>query len=383
MVGALAMAGDIGQDDLVTFDMGGTTAKAALIEGGVISRSSEFQVGGGILTGSRLMTGAGYLVRMPAIDLAEVGAGGGSLIAIDAGGSMQVGPESAGAEPGPVCYDQGGSAPTITDANVALGYLNPHYLVGGALPIDSAKAINAMRQQIAEPLGVSVEEAAYGAHRIVASNMIRAIRAVSTERGRDPRGYTLVAFGGNGPVFGAAMAQAIAIRRVVVPPAPGLFSSFGLLTADVEHHLSRTFRALLRDLDKSALNEAWDALAGGGAPPACRRRLRRARRHDRASREPPLSRPDLRAHRRRAGRPRSTMTRSPRSKRPSARSMSAPTATVPGPKSRSSWSRSACWAAAGGPPRRRPASTTPPGQRPGPRPGAPILARTTAGARPT
>ena len=261
MVGALAMAADIGQDDLVTFDMGGTTAKAALIEGGVISRSAEFQVGGGILTGSRLMTGAGYLVRMPAIDLAEVGAGGGSLIAIDAGGSMQVGPESAGAEPGPVCYDQGGSAPTITDANVALGYLNPDYLVGGALPIDSAKAIDAMKRQVADPLGVSVEEAAYGAHRIVASNMIRAIRAVSTERGRDPRGYTLVAFGGNGPVFGAAMAQALAIRRVVVPPAPGLFSSFGLLTADVEHHISRTFRALLRGLDKAALNEAWDALA--------------------------------------------------------------------------------------------------------------------------
>ena len=261
VVGALAMAGDIRQDDLVTFDMGGTTAKAALIEGGVISRSAEFQVGGGILTGSRLMTGAGYLVRMPAIDLAEVGAGGGSLIAIDAGGSMQVGPESAGADPGPVCYDMGGTEPTITDANVALGYLNPDYLVGGALPIDAAKATHALRTRIAEPLGVSVEEAAYGAHRIVASNMIRAIRAVSTERGRDPRGYTLVAFGGNGPVFGAAMAQALDIRRVVVPQAPGLFSSFGLLTADVEHHLARTFRALLRGIDKAALNERWDALA--------------------------------------------------------------------------------------------------------------------------
>ena len=261
VVGALAMAADIGQDDLVTFDMGGTTAKAALIEGGVVSRSSEFQVGGGILTGSRLMTGAGYLVRMPAIDLAEVGAGGGSLITIDAGGSMQVGPESAGAEPGPVCYDQGGREPTITDANVALGYLNPHHLVGGALPIDAGKAVEALRARVARPLGVSVEEAAYGAHRIVASNMIRAIRAVSTERGRDPRGYTLVAFGGNGPVFGAAMARALDIRRVVVPPAPGLFSSFGLLTADVEHHLSRTFRALLRGLDKAALNAAWDALA--------------------------------------------------------------------------------------------------------------------------
>ena len=261
VVGALAMAADIGQDDLVTFDMGGTTAKAALIEGGVVSRSSEYQVGGGILTGSRLMTGAGYLVRMPSIDLAEVGAGGGSLIAIDAGGSMQVGPESAGAVPGPVCYDQGGREPTITDANVALGYLNPHHLVGGALPIDAAKAVAALKARIADPLGLPVEEAAYGAHRIVASNMIRAIRAVSTERGRDPRGYTLVAFGGNGPVFGAAMARALDIGRVVVPPAPGLFSSFGLLTADVEHHLSRTFRALLRGLDKAALNAAWDALA--------------------------------------------------------------------------------------------------------------------------
>jgi len=265
VVGALAMADGLGQDNLVTFDMGGTTAKAALIEGGEVSRSSEFQVGGGILAGSRLMTGAGYLVRMPAIDLAEVGAGGGSLITIDAGGSLQVGPESAGAEPGPVCYGKGGSAPTITDANVALGYLNQDYLVGGALPIDAASAIRALKRQIAAPLGVSVEEAAHGAHRIVASNMIRAIRAVSTERGRDPRGYTLVAFGGNGPVFGAAMAQALDIGRVVVPPAPGLFSSFGLLTADVEHHLSRTFRALLRGLDKEALAAAWDALAADAA----------------------------------------------------------------------------------------------------------------------
>ena len=260
VVGALAMTAQPGRDDLITFDMGGTTAKAALIEGGVVSRASEYQVGGGILTGSRLMTGAGYLVKMPAIDLAEVGAGGGSLIAIDAGGSMRVGPESAGAEPGPVCYDRGGSAPTITDANVALGYLNLDHLVGGALPINAAKAVDALRSRIATPLGVSVEDAAHGAYRIVASNMIRAIRAVSTERGRDPRGYTLVAFGGNGPVFGVAMARALGIARVVVPPAPGLFSSFGLLTADVEHHLSRTFRALLRGLDKAKLNAAWDAL---------------------------------------------------------------------------------------------------------------------------
>jgi N-methylhydantoinase A len=261
VVGALAMAGQIGLDDLITFDMGGTTAKAALIEGGVVSRASDYQVGGGILTGSRLMTGAGYLVKMPSIDLAEVGAGGGSLIAIDAGGAMQVGPESAGAMPGPVCYDQGGTEPTITDANVALGYLNPDHLVGGALRLNAAKAIETLEARIAKPLGVSLEDAAYGAHQIVASNMIRAIRAVSTERGRDPRGYALVAFGGNGPVFAVAMARALGIARVIVPPAPGLFSSFGLLTANVEHHLSRTFRALLRDLDRESLNAAWDELA--------------------------------------------------------------------------------------------------------------------------
>ncbi len=261
VAGALAMIEPLGRGDLITFDMGGTTAKAALIEGGVVSRTDEYQVGAGIFSGSRLMTGAGYLVKMPSIDLAEVGAGGGSIVAVDAGGAMQVGPESAGADPGPVCYGRGGQAPTVTDANVVLGYLNPRHLVGGALKLDAAAAADALRTHVAGPLGVSLEEAAYGAHRIVASNMIRAIRAVSTERGRDPRACALVAFGGNGPVFGAAMAQALGIAQVVVPPAPGLFSAFGLLSADVEHHLSRTFRALLREMDKAALNAAWAALA--------------------------------------------------------------------------------------------------------------------------
>jgi N-methylhydantoinase A len=213
------------------------------------------------MVGSRLLTGAGYLLKVPAIDLAEVGAGGGSLVWIDPGGSLQVGPHSAGASPGPVCYDQGGTQPTITDANVILGYLHPAYLVGGAVPLNADKARQAFAAQIARPLGLSLEHAAYGAHQIAAANMMRAIRAVSTERGRDPRDYALFAFGGNGPLFAAGLAEALSMRRIIVPPSPGLFSAFGLLYADVEHHYSRTFRRLLRQVQVQELNTAWDRLA--------------------------------------------------------------------------------------------------------------------------
>src|SRR5262249_38657800 len=161
---------------------------------------------------------------------------------IDAGGALQVGPQSAGASPGPVCYGKGGMTPTITDANVLLGYMNPEYLVGGALKLDAEKARAVFHSKIAAPLGMTPVPAAYGAYQIAASNMIRAIKAVSTERGRDPRDFVLFAFGGSGPLFGAGMAAALGIGRVVVPPAPGLFSSFGLLYATVEHHFSRTLR---------------------------------------------------------------------------------------------------------------------------------------------
>jgi N-methylhydantoinase A len=262
VVGAHALARACGTLDVISFDMGGTTAKAAMIERGEYTRALEYQVGGGILTGSRLLTGAGYLLKVPAIDLAEVGAGGGSIVRIDAGGSMVVGPDSAGAVPGPVCYDISGTEPTITDANLILGYLNPDHLVGGTLKLNAGRSRRVFEQQIAKPLGLSLEHAAYGAHQIAASNMIRAIRAVSTERGRDARDYALFAFGGNGPVFACAMARELGMRRIVVPPAPGLFSAFGLLYADVEHHLARTFRRLLRGVDLAALNEAWDELFG-------------------------------------------------------------------------------------------------------------------------
>ncbi len=260
VIGAQALARALQLPNIITFDMGGTTAKASLIESGEVTRSLEYQVGGGIMMGSRLLTGAGYMLKVPAIDLAEVGAGGGSIVWIDAGGSLQVGPRSAGALPGPLCYDLGGMEPTITDANVILGYLNPSYLVGGAVRLNAEKSRQVFAEKIATPLGLSLAHAAYGAHQIAASNMMRAIRAVSTERGRDPRSYTLFAFGGNGPLFAAGMAEALQMQRIVIPPSPGLFSSFGLLYADVEHHYSRTWRRLLRQVDPQELNAAWDRM---------------------------------------------------------------------------------------------------------------------------
>ncbi len=265
VVGAQAVARAKGLDKIITFDMGGTTAKAAMVEDGVITRASEYSVGAGIMIGSRLLTGAGYTLKVPAIDLAEVGAGGGSHVWIDAAGSLQIGPESAGAHPGPVCYGQGGTIPTITDANVVLGYINPQHLVGGALKLHAEKARTAIQSAIAGPLGMSIEQAAHGAHEIAASNMIRAIKSVSTERGRDPRAFALFAFGGNGPLFACGMAASLGMSRVVVPPSAGLFSSFGLLYADVEHHYARTFRRLLRNADLREIELAWNGLADQAA----------------------------------------------------------------------------------------------------------------------
>jgi N-methylhydantoinase A len=261
VVGAQVRARAKRLKSVITFDMGGTTAKAAIIEQGELTRAHEYAVGAGIVIGSRLLTGAGYTLKVPAIDLAEVGAGGGSHVWIDAGGALQVGPQSAGAEPGPVCYDKGGDVPTLTDANVLLGFINPKALVGGALKLNAEKARLAFAEMVAKPLRMTIERAAYGAFEIAASNMIRAIKAISVERGRDPRDFALFAFGGNGPLFAAEMASALGISRVVVPPSAGLFSSFGLLYADLEHHYSRTLRRLLRGANLDEIGAAWDALA--------------------------------------------------------------------------------------------------------------------------
>ncbi|MBI4183922.1 MAG: hydantoinase/oxoprolinase family protein [Proteobacteria bacterium] len=249
VVGSQQLAHRMGLGKVISFDMGGTTAKASLIENGEVTRASEYQVGAGIMIGSRLLTGAGYLLKVPAIDLAEVGAGGGSHVWIDPAGSLQVGPTSAGAVPGPVCYDIGGTEPTVTDANVVLGYINPEFLCGGEVKLNAAKSHKIFADTIAKRLGLEVAHAALGAHKIAASNMIRAIKAVSSERGRDPREYALFAFGGNGPLFAAGIAESLQMRRIVVPPSPGVFSSFGLLYSEVEHHYSRTHWCMVRTVD--------------------------------------------------------------------------------------------------------------------------------------
>jgi N-methylhydantoinase A len=265
VIGAQAIARRIGFEKIVTFDMGGTTAKASLVERGEVTRAEEYSVGAGIMVGSRLLSGAGYALKVPAIDLAEVGAGGGSVVWIDPGGAPQVGPHSAGAVPGPVCYGAGGTEPTITDANVVLGYINPAHLVGGALKLDAAKAARVFEEKVARPLGLALERAALGAHQIAASNMIRAIRAVSSERGRDPRGYVLFAFGGNGPLFAAGMARTLGMKRVIVPPSAGVFSSLGLLYSEVEYHYSRTHRRLLADIAPTELGAVYAALESEAA----------------------------------------------------------------------------------------------------------------------
>ncbi len=260
VVGAQALAEPLGERNIVSFDMGGTTAKAALVVDGRAERAEELQVGGETIQASRLLTGQGYSVKTRAIDLAEVGAGGGSIIWIDAGGAIQIGPKSAGASPGPVAYGMGGTEPTVTDANLILGYLNPAGLAGGERPLDLAAARAAFETRVAAPLGLGVEEAAFGARRIAVANMMRAIRAVTVERGRDPRSAALFAFGGNGPLFGWDMATALGMGRVIAPPAPGLFSAFGLIYAEVEHHYGRTLRRVLAYADPAEIEAAWAVL---------------------------------------------------------------------------------------------------------------------------
>ena len=270
VVGAAALARRLDEPRLITFDMGGTTAKAGLVENGEVLRSEAIEVGGGVMAGSRLLVGAGYMLKLPAIDLAEVGAGGGSICRLDAAGAPKVGPESAGAEPGPACYGRGGTAPTITDCNLVLGYLDPGGLVGGGMRLDLHAARAAVAQDLAEPMNCSVEQAAHGMLRLAAATMMRAIRAVSVERGRDPRQFAMLAFGGNGPLFAAGIAAELGIGRVIVPPLPGVFSAFGLLVADAEHHARQSIRTRLDQADPARVAAILADLAVAGT-----RRLRR------------------------------------------------------------------------------------------------------------
>jgi N-methylhydantoinase A len=261
VIGARRLGAEYGHDNIITFDMGGTTAKASLIEGGALSTSEEYEVGATMSTSSALMAGAGYALKLPVIDISEVGAGGGSIVRIDRGGAIKVGPDSAGATPGPVCYGQGGEAPTVTDANVVLGYLNPEALAGGTVPVDAAAARAALTRQVADPLGRELMETAYGVHLVANTNMMRAVKAVTTNRGRDTRDFVMFAFGGSGGVHAASLARELRVSTVVIPVAAGVFSALGLLFADPALNESRSFLRPLAALAGDAAGAVFTDLA--------------------------------------------------------------------------------------------------------------------------
>ena len=240
VVAARALAEALGHPNAIAFDMGGTTAKASLIENGRVSRSLEYEVGASLSAGSRLLRGSGELIRIPTIDIAEVGAGGGSIAWLDDAGALNVGPRSAGALPGPACYGLGGEDPTVTDANVALGYIPEGRIADGGIEISRARAEAALARITAPARGV---------HDLVNATMMRALRAVSTEKGRDPGDFVLVAYGGSGPVHAAALAAELGVRTAIVPPLAGLFSAIGLLHARAEWHDVRFCRIDARSPD--------------------------------------------------------------------------------------------------------------------------------------
>lgn len=249
-----------GRPQLISLDMGGTTAKAAIVEDGLPVRTSEYEVGAGINLSSKLVKGGGHPIKLPFIDVSEIGAGGGSIVNVDPLGAVSVGPLSAGAVPGPVCYDTGGVEPTLTDALLALGYLNEMQFGGGVITLNAARSRDALERLVAAPLGRSVEEAAHGILMLAVATMTRAVKAVTTYRGRDPRDFTLCAFGGNGPITGVEIARALRIRQVLIPPAPGVFSALGLLFSDTEHEIVRTLMLRGDDVQADTLENAFDEL---------------------------------------------------------------------------------------------------------------------------
>jgi N-methylhydantoinase A len=246
-IGAGAYAGALGFDNVVAFDMGGTTAKCALVENGRFSVDSVYYVGGYV---------KGFPIKSPVIDIVEVGSGGGSIAWLDDQNRLHVGPQSAGSTPGPVCYGRGGLDPTVTDANLVLGRLNPDQVLGGELSLDVEAACKAIADRIATPLGYSGEEGliriADGILSIATVVMAGAIRRCSVEHGLDPRDFVLFSYGGGGPLHGSALAHELSIPMMVIPPEPGNFSAIGMLLADARLDASKTFTAVL---DDSAVTE--------------------------------------------------------------------------------------------------------------------------------
>jgi N-methylhydantoinase A/oxoprolinase/acetone carboxylase beta subunit len=236
-------------DEIITVDIGGTSCDIALISGGDPIIRAE-----GLIDG--------YTVRVPMVDVNAIGAGGGSIAWLDAAGGLRVGPQSAGSEPGPACYGHGGTQATVTDASVVLGYVNPAYFAGGRLTLEPELARRAIEETIARPMGLTVEQAALGIHRVVNAQMVEGIRLVSVRRGFDPRRFALVPLGGGGPLHAIALARELGVERVIVPRYPGVLSANGLLAAPVEHENAAAFPRTLADLDLADVKRVLDDLDG-------------------------------------------------------------------------------------------------------------------------
>ncbi|MCL4370504.1 MAG: hydantoinase/oxoprolinase family protein [Chloroflexi bacterium] len=249
-----------GEQDLISFDMGGTTAKMCLINKGEPSHANEFEAA----RVRRFKKGSGFVLKVPVIEMIEIGAGGGSMAHLDTMGLLKVGPESSGATPGPACYGQGGSEPTVTDADLVLGYLNEGYFLGGDMVLDRAAAERAITEHAAKPLGTGLLQAAEGIFNVVNENMASATRIYAAEKGHDPRAYALVAFGGAGPVHAYALGRLLKIRRVVCPLAAGTTSALGFLVAPMSLDFVRSYVTRLDSLDWGHLGSLFADMERSG-----------------------------------------------------------------------------------------------------------------------
>ena len=272
--GALAAASvgtAMGRGSLLSFDMGGTTAKLSVVDGGEPLVTHDFEVD----RRYRFKKGSGLPVRVPVIEMIEIGAGGGSIARVDSLGLLKVGPDSAGADPGPVCYARGGRRPTVTDADLVLGYLDPDYFLGGSMKLDVAAAEAALAESIGDRLGMSVPEAAWGVHQVVNEAMANAARVHVAERGKNPRALPVVAFGGAGPVHGYGVAELLGSTELVLPYGAGVTSAMGLLVAPLAFDFVRSYYGRLDELDWDEVNRIFeemerdgtDLLVGSGAGP--------------------------------------------------------------------------------------------------------------------
>lgn len=264
VIAATYLGSALGQRNILSFDMGGTTAKAGMVQDGSPRITKDYEVGATARAGQGSGKGSGYPIRTPVIDLVEIGAGGGSIAWVDSGGALRVGPHSAGADPGPACYGKGGTEPTISDANLVLGRINPKFFLGGEIELDVEKARQAIQEKCADKLGIDVVSAANGIVEIANAAMVNALRLVSVQRGYDPRDFVLIGFGGAGPLHANRLAAEMDIPTTLIPMSPGIFSALGLLVTDLKHEYATTMIQPVDALDILTIQDAFQKMQAQG-----------------------------------------------------------------------------------------------------------------------